>query len=351
MLFNFRKWLIKYKVPYIICWVVVSLFITSVNYDVRAPLMPQIIANLLFTGLTIPICYLEYSWLVPNYLYKRRFARFIIYSIIIIIAGSVIDYLISMLSYHLLTGHKMFPSLEYVLGLLNTAILISLISAALGLMLKIISNRFQMERELHEIEKEKINTELNFLRSQVNPHFLFNVLNTIYFQIDRSNTQARGSVEKLSEMLRYQLYECTTDKINIQAEVEYIKNYVAMQTLRMENGTDIKLCCDDNLSGFHIAPLLLLPVIENAFKHVSNFRNAADNKIHLQLKKDEHDFILKATNTYDKSLQTKYISNSGGLGMQNLKRRLGLLYPNRHLFLIDQQENTFSITLKIHYDD
>jgi len=100
--------------------------------------------------------------------------------------------------------------------------------------LKILIDRFRIEKRLHEVEKEKITTELNFLRSQINPHFLFNVINTIYFQIDKRNAEARASVEKLSEMLRYQLYECTTDKIEIKKEVDYIKNYVAVQTLRME---------------------------------------------------------------------------------------------------------------------
>jgi two-component system LytT family sensor kinase len=171
-----------------------------------------------------------------------------------------------------------------------------------------------------------ISTELNFLRSQVNPHFLFNVMNTIYFQIDKGNIQARASVEKLSEMLRYQLYECISDKIEIGKELEYIKNYVAMQSLRMEKGTDIKLCIDDNLSGFFIAPLLLLPIIENAFKHISNFKNPEENKIHISLQNEnEREFSVQVTNTFDKSINTKHLLNSGGLGMQNLKRRLEAL--------------------------
>ena len=107
--------------------------------------------------------------------------------------------------------------------------------------LKIMIDSFRLRKRLVEVEKEKINTELNFLRSQINPHFLFNVINTIYFQIDKKNTEARATVEKLSEMLRYQLYECTSDKIEIKKELDYIKNYVSVQTLRMEKGSDIQL--------------------------------------------------------------------------------------------------------------
>ncbi len=82
-------------------------------------------------------------------------------------------------------------------------------------------------------------------------------------------------------MLRYQLYECTTDKIDVAKEIEYIKNYVSMQTLRMEKGTDVKLCVDEKLSGFFIAPLLLLPIIENALKHISNCKDPSENKIYI----------------------------------------------------------------------
>ncbi len=246
----------------------------------------------------------------------------------------------------------MFPSLPYFLLIFNVIVLVALISIALGVALKILNNRFQIEKKLLQVEKEKISTELNFLRSQVNPHFLFNVMNTIYFQIDKGNIQARESVEKLSEMLRYQLYECTTDKIEIGKELEYIKNYVAMQSLRMEKGTDIKLCTEDKLSGFFIAPLLLLPIIENAFKHISNFKNSEENKIHISLQHtNSTDFVIRVSNTYDKTNKTNHLLQSGGLGMQNLKRRLDLLYPERHEFSINQQEDIFGATLKIKYDD
>jgi len=120
----------------------------------------------------------------------------------------------------------------------------------------------------------------------------------------------------------------------------------------MEKGTDIKFCIEGDLSGFFIAPLLLLPIIENAFKHISNFKNPEENKIHISLQNEnDRKFFVRVTNTYDKSIDTKPLVNSGGLGMQNLKRRLYLLYPNKHLFNIDKQENLFETTLKIQYDD
>jgi len=218
-------------------------------------------------------------------------------------------------------------------------------------MIKIITDLYFMEQRLLQIEKEKVSTELNFLRSQVNPHFLFNVMNTIYFQIDKTNADARLSIEKFSEMLRYQLYECTTDKIQIQKELHYIKNYVAIQTLRMEKDSDINLTIGE-MDDFLIAPLLILPIVENAFKHVSNFKEAGKNKIHFTVKnEDKNTFIVESINTYDQSDGQKHLLQSGGLGMQNLKRRLELLYPGRHELNIEKKENTYQTILKLQYND
>ena len=209
-----------------------------------------------------------------------------------------------------------------------------------------------MEQQMLQIEKEKVSTELNFLRSQVNPHFLFNVMNTIYFQIDKTNTEARLSVEKLSEMLRYQLYECTSDKIEIYKELHYIKNYVAIQTLRMEKDSDIRLIIDHDMENFLIAPLLILPIVENAFKHVSNFKEPGRNKIYLTVKKqDKFTLLMEAENTYDQSIVQKHLLQTGGLGIQNLKRRLELLYPDKYELNINKGENIFNTTLKLQYND
>ncbi len=348
---DFKRMLLKYKIPHLLIWLAVSFFLAALYYDYNRPLLPQLIPSFILTALCFPAFYLAGGWLVPKFIYKKKFISFFFAAIALLLLSSAIDYLITQFAYHSITGIGMFPSLPYFLLIFNVIVLVTLISIALGVALKILNNRSQIEKKLREVEKEKISTELNFLRSQVNPHFLFNVMNTIYFQIDQKNVQARESVEKLSEMLRYQLYECTTDKIDIAKEVEYIKNFVAMQSLRMEKGTDIKLCIDEKLSGFFIAPLLLLPVIENAFKHISNFKNATENQIQISLQNVNADFVIHVSNTYDKTNKVNHLLQSGGLGMQNLKRRLDLLYPQRHEFIIDQQKDLFEITLKIKYDD
>jgi LytS/YehU family sensor histidine kinase len=177
-------------------------------------------------------------------------------------------------------------------------------------------------------------------------------MNTIYFQIDKGNLDARISVEKLSEMLRYQLYECTSDKIQIHKELLYIQNYFTIQSLRMEKESDIRLFIDHNMDDFLIAPLLILPIVENAFKHVSNFKEPGKNKIHLTIHKNDKDtFMVEAVNTYDQWDGQKHLLQSGGLGIQNLQRRLELLYPGRHELNINKEEDTYHTFLKLQYND
>lgn len=349
---NYRKFIIRYKILHILIWLGVSFFFMLIFFDISQPIFPQYIGNLLVTALTIPACYFAAKNLTVNYLYQKRIMRYIGFLLLLAFLNAILTYLVALFIYHLLTGLPMFRSVLYVVSIGLTILMINIMMISISCAIQIISDRFFMEEQLHMAEKEKITTELNFLRSQVNPHFLFNVMNTIYFQIDKGNTAARTSVEKLSEMLRYQLYECTTDKIDIMKELEYIKNYVGIQSLRMEKGTDIKFDAEGNLAGFTVAPLLLLPIIENAFKHISNFKNPEENKIHILLKNENgREFSIQILNTFDKANNSSLVLNSGGLGMQNLKRRLDLLYPHKHFFNIEQRENLFETILKIQYND
>jgi LytS/YehU family sensor histidine kinase len=218
--------------------------------------------------------------------------------------------------------------------------------------IQIIIDRFGMEQQLHEAENEKISTELAFLRAQINPHFLFNILNTIYFQIQKENSEARNSVEKLSEMLRYQLYECTTDMIDISRELAYIENYVAVQRLRMEAGTDLQLMLPENIGSFKIAPLLILPLVENAFKHVSNFKDPSQNKLHITIRNDvDSQFVVNVVNTFNPMDDNDQSGNSSGLGLKNLERRLALLYPGKHSITRKRKDNIYETTLNIRYRD
>jgi two-component system LytT family sensor kinase len=305
---NISNLLIKYKVFYLFIWMVISFIVMFISYDSNAPLLPQWVGYLIVTGAAIPVCRYTAYTLIPRYLYQRKIGMFLGYLAIFAALNSILTYPIALFAYHIMTGYPFFRSFLYFFTLLFELLIVDIVMISITCIIKIISDRYFMEQQLMEMAKEKVTAELNFLRSQVNPHFLFNVMNTIYFQIEKTNADARLSVEKFSEMLRYQLYECTTDKIQIHKELLYIQNYVTIQTLRMEKDSDIRLIIDHEMENFLIAPLLILPIVENAFKHVSNFKDASKNKIYLTIKKqDMNTFLVDAVNTFDQEQGQKHL--------------------------------------------
>lgn len=206
-----------------------------------------------------------------------------------------------------------------------------------------LSREWYAQRELiRRIEVEKLNTELDYLKAQINPHFLFNSINTIYFQIDKHNTLARETLSSFSEMLRYQLYECNGKEIPIEKEVAYLKNYVGLQRYRNDENYQITFK-DHDLSGFTIAPLLLIPFIENAFKHVSH--HPEGNRIAVELSRTDDLFRMNVLNTKDPRYQGKGESN--GIGLKNVQRRLELLYKDRHTLNFSESPEHFEITLML----
>ncbi len=347
------QWLIKYKFPHIAMWLVIMAFSFITYYQPNISVFSQVVNVLVVSAFqTFPFYFSAYV-LVPRLLYKHKFTAFIISFGVLVISMGLITLFFTRIADHI-TMHekKIIPEWKTLGPYINLFIWNSILASFGASGLKILTDRFRLEKRLVEAEKEKINAELSFLRSQINPHFLFNVMNTIYFQIEKKNTNARLSVEKFSEMLRYQLYECATDKIQVHKELHYIQNYVAIQTLRMEEDSDIRFMIDHDMENFMIAPLLILPIVENAFKHVSNFKEPGRNKIYLTVKKaDEKTFLMEALNTYDQSHVEKHLFQTGGLGIQNLKRRLELLYPNRHELSINKQPEIFQTILKLQFDD
>ena len=208
---------------------------------------------------------------------------------------------------------------------------------------KLLADYARAQGRIGILAKEKAETELQFLKSQVNPHFLFNSLNAIYFLIDKQNAGARQTLLQFSNLLRYQLYDCNADTIAIEKELVYLDNYVRLQQLRKDSNYDIQLDIDKNVNGFLITPLLLIPFVENAFKHISNHTEKT-NFVHISMTKEDHSFVFEVQNSKDDSKQT---DSSGGIGLTNVKRRLELIYPGKHLLNIQKNEDNFAVKLQI----
>lgn len=204
-----------------------------------------------------------------------------------------------------------------------------------------LSKQWYIQRELlQQIRLEKLNTELDYLKAQINPHFLFNSLNTIFFQIDKHNLEARETLGKFSDMLRYQLYECNAHEIAIEKELAYLKNFVDLQQLRRNGHDAIEFNVSNAVTNFSIPPMLLIPFIENAFKHVSNFTDKK-NEVKIALERHDKTLSLRVTNT----INNQVAPMAGGIGLKNVKRRLELLFPRRHKLGVKETSERFEVTL------
>lgn len=196
---------------------------------------------------------------------------------------------------------------------------------------------------LEKLRAEKNEAELHFLKSQYHPHFLFNALNTIYFQVDEKNDDARQSLEKLSDLLRYQLYE-VDEKVKMHREIKYLQSYITFQRLRKNENLVVTLDIDAALGTQKIPPLLFQPLVENAFKYVGGV-----NEISFTMKLLEKQLICIVTNTLPAS-GSSALSRDSGIGLDNLERRLKLLYPDKYQLITGINKSLYRAELTIHLD-
>ncbi|WP_159025716.1 sensor histidine kinase, partial [Aquimarina sp. Aq78] len=191
--------------------------------------------------------------------------------------------------------------------------------------------------------EETYKTELKYLKAQLNPHFLFNGINSVYHLIGKNDALAKQTLLQFSGLLRYQLYESGTH-ISLEKELDYVLKYIKIEETR--RGSDIHLEYDIQFenSNKKIAPLLLIPFIENAFKHCSNHMDSSTNTIHIKIEEAGGKLHLDVTNSYD---QLSNENVAGGIGLTNVQKRLSLLYPNTHQLKINKEKIHFIVDLSI----
>lgn len=219
--------------------------------------------------------------------------------------------------------------------------LLALVGSAL-FEIAIYANR--QEREAVRLHNEKLETEMKFLKSQINPHFLFNALNNIYTLTVIKSDDAPAHLLQLSEMLRYMLYECNTDQVFLQKEVEYIRNYIDLKMLKDSAGLNVEADLGDVPANLKIAPLLFIPFVENAFKH-SSIEDLEKGWIRIGLRTEARRVFFSVENSMTETSYTK--DKVGGIGLKNIERQLELLYPDRHRLQIVQGEGRFGVFLEI----
>ena len=302
-------------------------------------------------AITIQFCYLVFiaanfyfntGYTIPYLLNKKKYFKFGLLFILGVTITAIIRVPVSMLVTKYLFKVSA-PHFDYLTIFGNSFINI-LFWLAFILAGKMVAEKVRSQRYIEKIEQEKTANELDFLRAQFNPHFLFNSINSIYGHIDKSNKPARDMLLKFSEMLRYQLYECNTERIELDRELNYIKNYIDLQKSRIDDRIEVTFWETGINSNIKIAPLLLTTFIENAFKYVG-FNETRDNYITIRLNYDGGKFIFNIANSKD--VYVNAMERSSGLGIANARRRLELLYPATHELVIKDSEDSFTTTLTL----
>jgi len=335
----------KYHLDHILFWLATVGF----HMFTKAPLIQRagpeyfIQETIVRNALLAAIIYFNLLYLVPRFAHK---GRIVLYTILL--AATLAAYVLLKNAHDVyLYGYVLadpFQQAFFSNTYYNFSIAFFYLAFSVALHL---SKEWYFQRELiRQMEIEKLNAELDYLKAQINPHFVFNSINTIYFQIDRQNEDARTSLSNFSEMLRYQLYECNGSEIPIEKELAYIKSYVALQQARKDGNYKITFTEGEDLKGFSISPLLLIPFIENSFKHVSHFSSV--NEIKISLTRDQNNFQLTVHNTRD---HRRMNGEHKGIGLANVRRRLELLYPHRHELTIGESPNAFDIQLTLRIND
>ncbi len=334
-----RFW--RYKIDHIIFWVATVGFhmYTRAHLIEDAGFDQFMLEVVIRNGLLAALIYFNLLILIPRFAQRQRIVT---YMILLAIALGMYVLLKNAHDVYLNgyvlsddTRKSLFDNSYY-----NLSIAIFYLAFNIALYL---SKSWYFQRELiRKMEIEKLSTELEYLKAQINPHFVFNSINTIYFQIDKHNALARDSLSAFSDMLRYQLYECNGQEIVIEKELHYLRNYVELQRMRKDENYNIAFVEEGEIKGFTISPLLLIPFVENAFKHVSHYPDK--NEIRIEIQKDQHHFHFTVFNTKE----SKAVHNGfAGIGLKNVQRRLQLLYRDRHELKIDDRGESYEIKLSL----
>jgi two-component system, LytTR family, sensor kinase len=333
----------------LVFWVVYFLYVWLPDGSIKDKYWEYFILACCLTPIAMAATYFTIGVTIERFLLKKQMVYFwlslasslVVFGILRRVALFTIIY--PMLFPELLTEH-----LLYLPRITLGAVQVHLI-AAVGAIIYLIDKWKEQKHIAEVLEKEKLAAELALLTSQVQPHFIFNTLNNIYMLSMKGSTQTSDMVYRLSSLLSYMLYDSKQEHIQLEKEVDYIKNYINLEKIRYGDRLDIQLNVYKNLKGVSIPPLLFLPLVENAFKHGAS--NAVkDTWIHIDISAKKNILTFKVENSIADEKKEKN-SFGNGLGLVNLRKRLEILFPNKFDMKTMVEDNTFLAVVKIELDD
>lgn len=356
------NWFFKYKLYHIPFWLAYHIIWWMINIGNFHDVMHMLFFSaytykfLFYVVLQAVGVYFNLYYLMPKFFEKGRYAEYAIFVLLTIIGvaacivpGYYFSAWVSGNSFQAMYSHK--PQDFMYFFQINT--LPSTAAAmTLGMSMKLAKNWIQIKKHQQLLETEKLETELKFLKSQFNPHFLFNNINSIFVLIHKNPDMASEALAKFSDLLRYQLYECNEAQISVAQELSYIKNFIELEKLRQEQNIKLNFDIDKkHAANLHIAPFILMPFIENAFKHVSKRKNEA-NRINMRLSFKERKLYFEINNSVVANQHSSTeLTQYKGIGLKNVQRRLNLIYPEKHTLMIQQSDDVFSVKLQLELEE
>lgn len=353
----FKKLQTKYSrfLLHLFFWVLVYLFFIVFYGRSSRDYGTTIIFVSMLLPLSIITTYFLNYFIIPKYLFTKKYGKFVLFVFYTFVVSIWLEMFISLVVFILITNYQAdqmnpssFDGLLLMVGLyfiIIIAVAIKLVRRSFLIQKKnteLDNRRFQMELKLKE-------AELKLLKAQVHPHFLFNTLNNLYGLTMEKSDDAPKLVLQLSEILDYILYRCDEKLVSLGEELTNLKNYIEIEKIRYSGKLKLNIGFPEETGTLKIAPLILLPFIENAFKHgVSHSPGIAFVNINIKIL--ETNLFFKIENSKNPVLK-KEESHSNGVGLKNVRKRLDLIYPGKYMLKIDKTEKTFSVNLSLQLEE
>lgn len=344
--FTIPEWLRRQGAYHTIFWAAVLVLMCMIEFSTLRQfpvfvLTNQLIDVALFAGLV----YFNLLYLIPRFLTRKKFSAYLGLLVLSILIFTPLRVLILYFKY---SGRPEFQS--DLVRHLNLFFVPTIMVAVTSTFFRFASDWFRDLREKQELRTKNMQSELRFLKSQINPHFLFNTLNSLYALTLKKSDDAPEVVLKLSEMMRYMLYECNERRVLLSKEVNYLKNYLDLERVRHGQRANIQFEIQGDLTGQQIAPLMLIPFVENSFKHgINHAMSESFVKIFMDVADNEVQFYIENSKP-----ETAPLSNpdrpSGGIGLVNVKRRLDIMYPGKYQLDSSETPRSYSINLCVELD-
>lgn len=321
-----------------------SYFFYSISYGRRGePDWPQIIPDFLFhISSLMVISYVNYFYFLPRLLKNGKVGRYMITYVPVFL---ILAYLTLLGKQYVRDGFTYEDSWMYSLRFgLYVFVTAFFVMAFVGL-IKFVEDYFELEARSRELENRQLTSELRFLKAQINPHFLFNTLNNLYYLAINQSNQTPEVIAKLSGMMRYMIHESNAEKVPLNKEVEYMENYLDLEKLRLNEEVPITFEVEGDVASARITPLILIAFLENAFKHgIGN--NGGNSWITVSLKVNDNTLNYIVVNSMLQHNE-KTVREASGLGLANVRRRLELSYPKQYKLEVKEDAERYRVHLKI----